>query len=324
MQEETADKERAERAPRRRRATWPWIVGPVAAFIVLVVLVLATGTPSSAQLMQDATTSFGKVKRGDFRFSISITPQGSDAAPSTIELKGPFEIVPGKPLPKARITYTVSSGGRSQVVTLLTTGDKAYTVIKGQAYELPASATKDLKSATKDLAKPSGGGGLSGIKLNFNKWLVDPKVAAGRDIDGTATWRTTANVNVVEALKDLVSSAGTLGSITGQGVPTLKESDIAEVKKGIKSASVVVYVGRYDNILRLMDLTMDFSTPANQQAATGGITGGRMNMLVGISAPNQPVEVSPPKNPLPYSALQSLVSSQSSQTGTTLDDGLGQ
>ncbi|MBJ7355060.1 MAG: hypothetical protein JHC98_09560 [Thermoleophilaceae bacterium] len=311
-----------------RRSSLPWIIGPVVAFVVLAGLILATGTPSSAQLMKRAASSFGEVSRGTFTFKITITPQGSaDAAPSSIGLQGPFEIVPGKPLPIARITYTVSSGGRSQVTTLLTTGDKAYTVIKGQAYELPASATKDLKAATKDISKPGEGKGLTGIKLNFDKWLIDPQVAPGRDIDGTATWRTTAGVNVVEALKDLVASSGALGGITGGSVPALKESDLAEVRKGIKNASVVVYVGRYDKIIRLLDLTMDFSTAGSNAGATsavGGISGGRMNMLVGITNPNQPVDVKPPKDPLPYSALQSLVQSQSSQTGTALDDGLGQ
>jgi hypothetical protein len=315
-----------EETPNKKsRSAWPWIVGPTAAFLVLVVLVLTTGTPSSAQLMKDAATSFGEVSRGTFLFKISITPQGSaDAAPSTIALTGPFEIVPGKPLPVAKINYTVASGGRSQTTTLLTTGDKAYTVIKGQAYELPAASTKDLKAATKDLSKPGKGKGLTGISLNFDKWLVDPKVAPGRDINGTATWQTTAGVNVVEALKDLVKSSGSLGSITGSKVPAIKDSDLAEVKKGIKNASVVVYVGRYDNIIRLMDLTMDFATPTNLTAAAGGVSGGRMNLVLGISKPNQPVDVAPPKNPLPYSALQSLVQSQASQTGTALDDGLGQ
>lgn len=305
-----------------------WIIGPVVAFLVLVGLILATGTPSSAQLMKRAATSFGEVSRGTFTFKITITPQGSsDSAPSSIGIKGPFEIVPGKPLPVAKITYTVTSGGRSQVTTLLTTGDKAYTVIKGQAYELPASATKDLKAATKDLSKPGEGKGLTGIKLNFDKWLENPKVSEGRDIDGTATWRTTAGVNVPEALKDLVASSGALGGITGGSVPALKESELAQVEKGIKNASVVVYVGRYDRIIRLLDLTMDFSTEgsnAGSTSATGGISGGRMNMLVGITNPNQPVDVDPPKDPLPYSALQSLVQSQASQTGTALDDGLGQ
>lgn len=314
-----------EETTERRKIAWPWIIGPVAAFLILVALVLATGTPSSAQLMKDAAGSFGEVKRGNFRFAITITPAGSaSAAPSSIELSGPFEIVPGKPLPVAKITYTVSSGGRSQVVTLLTTGEKAYTVIKGQAYELPASATKELKTATKDLNKPGAGGGLSGIKLNFDKWLVDPQVAAGRDIDGTATWRTSAGVNVINALKDLTSSAGALSSITGQNVPAIKDKDLAAVKEGIKDARVVVYVGRYDRIIRLLDLTMDFATPEDAQSSLGGISGGRMNMVLGISNPNQPVNVKPPKSPLPYSALQSLVNGQSSQSGTALDDGLGQ
>jgi hypothetical protein len=310
---------------RGRRTPLAWIIGPVVAFLVLVGLILATGTPSSAQLMKRAATSFGEVSRGIFSFKITVTPQGSaNAAPSSIGIQGPFEIVPGKPLPVAKITYTVSSGGRSQVTTLLTTGDKAYTVIKGQAYELPASATKELKAATKDLAKPGEGKGLTGIKLNFDKWLVDPKVAEGRDINGTATWRTTAGVNVPAALKDLVASSGALGGITGGAVPAIKDSELAQVRKGIKNASVVVFVGRYDRIIRLLDLTMDFSTPAGATSATGGVSGGRMNLRVGISNPNQPVHVEPPKSPLPYSALQSLVQSQAAQTGTALDDGVGQ
>jgi hypothetical protein len=324
--DEAPKKPKAARKKPDRRAL-VWVLGPVAAFLVFVALILATGTPSSGQLMKQATKSFGQVSRGVFTFSITITPQGSStASPSTIKLSGPFELVPGKPLPRAKINYTVSSGGRGQTVTLLTTGDKAYSIINGQAYELPATATKELKGATSSLSKNDKSGksaGLSGINLNFDKWLVNPTVAGGRDIDGTATWRTNAQVNIVNALQDLTKSAGTLGAVTGSSVPALTDADLAQVKKGIKNASVVVYVGKYDRIVRLLDLTMDFSTPAAASAATGGVTGGRMNMIVGISKPNQEVNVEAPKNPLPYKALQSLSESTSAQTGTALDDGLG-
>lgn len=324
-------KSRPPRQPVDRRKALTWVVAPVAAFLLFVGLILATGTPSSADLMKQATTSFGEVNRGAFSFEITITPQGAeDALPSTIKLSGPFEIVPGKELPIARIEYTVSSGGRGNTVTLLTTGEKAYTLIQGQAYELPASATKELKAATKQLSEPAEGetktspaAGLTGLSLNFDKWLVNPKVAAGREIDGTATWQTTADVNVVEAIRDLTASAGTLGSITGSEIPALNEKDVEEIKKGISDASVVVYVGRYDRIVRLIDLTMDFTTPEDLTQSTGGVTGGRMNMRIGISKPNQPVNVAPPKDPLPYSALQSLAEGASSQAGTTLDDGEG-
>lgn len=311
------------------KVNWKWIAAPVGAFVVLVALILSVGKPSPSALMKEAAGSFSEVSRGVFKFSITVSPSAATAgtttaaSPSTISLEGPFEIVPGKPLPRARITYTVSSGGRDQTVTLLTTGDKAYSVIRGQAYELPATATKELKDATKDISKSGSGTGLSGIKLNFDKWLINPKVAPGPTLDGTATWRTSAQVNVVEAVRDLVSSAGTLGSITGQEVPALKDSDVDQIKESIKDASVLVYVGRYDRILRTMDLTMNFATPTGASAATGGIAGGKMNMIVGIENPNQPVDVKAPKNPLPYKALQSLAESQSAQTGTALDDGVG-
>ena len=310
--------------PRPSNRAIAWIVGPIAVFLVFVGLILATGTPSSAELMKQATTSFGEVSRGAFQFKITITPQGAEGvSPSTIELKGPFEIVPGKKLPVARIEYTVSSGGRGQTVILQTTGDKAYTVVGGRAYELPASATKELQSATADLSKEGGGAGLSGLDLNFDKWLVDPEVAEGREIDGTATWQTKAGVDIGEAMKDLVKSAASLGSITGTEIPELKESDLKELEEGIKNASVTLYVGKYDRIIRLMDLTMDFNTPEELSASTGGVTGGRMNLVVGISQPNQPVDVAAPKNPLPYSALESIAESQSAQSGTALDDGDG-
>lgn len=302
-----------------------WAIGPLAVFLVFVGLILSTGTPSSADLMEQATSSFADVQKGVFDFQISITPEGGTTTqPSTIKLSGPFEILPGKKLPLAKISYTIGSGGRSQVIELLTTGDKAFTIVQGQAYELPAKATRDLEKATKELsgANEKSGGGLSGLKLNFSKWLRNPRVAAGEEIDGTPTWRTRAGVDVVTALKDLTSSAQALGGVTGTDVPKLTDADLNELRRGIKNAEIEVFVGRYDRIVRKIDLSMDFSTPSELTAAAGGVTGGRLNLLIGIAKPNKPVGVKPPADPLPYKALESLTKS-ASQQGTALDDGLG-
>lgn len=325
-----SDSESSPKAPPARGgsgeygALLRWALAPLAAFMVLTVLILTTGTPGSADLMRQASDSFGAVNRGVFSFAISITPKGTAAADtSTIKLAGPFELVPGKQLPKAHINYTISAGGRSQVVDLLMTGDKAYSIARGQAYELPSSVTKNLKQATTQLSKGDGGkqSGLSGLRLNFNKWLIDPQVGPGREIDGTPTWRTRARVDVVAVLKDLTGSARALGGVTGTKIPALSESDISELRKDIKNARVEVFVGRYDRIVRDIDLTMDFVTPSELTAAAGGLTGGRLNVMIGISRPNRPTGVKPPLNPLPFKALQSLGSG--GQTGTALDDGLG-
>jgi hypothetical protein len=303
---------RQPREPRepRERAFYLWILVPLAVFLVLTALILTTGTPSAGDLMRQASTSFGNVKRGTFSFEIAITPKGSATAQSsTIKLTGPFELIRGKPLPLANINYTVSSGGQSQIVDLLTTGDKAYSIVRGQAYALPPTATAQLRKATTQLSsggKKGAPSGLSGLKLNFEKWLINPQVDAGAEIDGTPTWRTHAGVDVVAALKDLTTSAQALGGVTGTKVPKLTAADIAQLKNNFKNATIDVFVGRYDGIVRKVNLTMDFNTPAQFSATTGGISGGRLNLLIGISKPNRPVDVKAPANPLPFKALQSL------------------
>lgn len=309
----------------RGRAATAWMLVPLAVFVLLTALVLRTGTPEAGELMQQASASFGEVSRGEFGFAITITPRGSDTAEtSTIRLEGPFELLPDKDLPLARVKYTIGAGERSEEIELLATGDKAYTVVQGQAYELPPAATKDLRKATKQLKSGGDDGeqtGLSGLKLNFGRWLIDPQVGSGADLDGTPTWRTRAAVDVVAAIKDLNNSASVLGGVTGNKIPELTEKDVAEIKDSFRNAKVEVFVGRYDRIVRKVALTMDFVTPEGFSAAAGGIGGGRLDMLVTIGEPNRPVDVKPPKDPLPYRALQSL--SQGGSSGTALDDGLG-
>lgn len=274
--------------------------------------------------MSDASKSLGEVERGVFTFEIAITPSGSATAQSSaIKLTGPFEIIPGKPLPVAKINYTISSGERSQTVNIVTTGDAAYTVLRGQAYELPAASVKQLKEATKQISKESGGKskGLSGLSLNFDKWLIDPVVKGGGEVNGTPVWSTTAEVDVVAALQDLAASAGALSGVTGGAVPKLTKKEIEQLRNSFSNARVEVLVGRYDGIVRKIDLSMDFKVPQGLGGAAGGISGGKFNVTIGIDKPNEPVDVKKPANPLPFQSLQTL--SQGSQSGTTLDDGAG-
>lgn len=299
-----------EYSSRRRGA--PAIVRygiPVALFLLISLGAIYFSKPSGEELLTAATESFGKIERGVFDFQIAITPRGSAGAqPASISLTGPFELPEDKKLPNARIEYTIESNGQQQTVTLILTGDKAYTEVQGQAYELPPEAVKQLEEATKDLRKSNNGsgGGLAGINLNFDEWLSDPEVVNGGKVGGQKTWQIDAKVDVVAALTDLLAQAKTLGSITGQQLPGgLKKEDAAELRKSIKSAFVRVNVGRYDDLLRRFDLSMDVEAPSGGKNASP-LSGGRVNVVVGIDDPNKPVKVEAPPNPLPYSALESL------------------
>lgn len=302
-------------------------VVPLLAFLAIALAATFLSKPSPEELLTQATGSFAKIDRGVFDFKVAISPRGAAGAvsgPAAVQLAGPFEIRTGDKLPTARIEYTVSSGGQKQTVTLITTGDKAYTEIQGQAYELPPGALKDLQKAAIGLkSKGKAGGGLAGLNLNFDKWVVAPKVVNGGVVGGQKTWRVDAGVNVVTALRDLIIQSKALGSITGSQLPTsLSDKDAEVLRKSIKRAYVRIYVGRYDGILRRFDLTMDVAQGGGAaSAATAALSGGRANITIAISDPNQPIDVKAPEDPLSYKALQSLTGGATGPTGS--DTGKG-
>lgn len=288
---------------------------PIALFVLISIGAIFYSKPSGDALLTEATQSFSKINSGVFDFAINITPKGDESAqPASISLAGPFELQKGKKLPVARIEYTVSSGGQEQSQTLIFTGDKAYFEIQGQAYELPPEAVKQLQQSTKDLLTSnakSGGGGLAGVKLNFEDWLSDPVVSNGGKVGGQKTWQVDAKVDVVKAITDLVAQSKALGSITGSQLPAeISKADAEALRKAIKRSFVRVNVGRYDGLLRRFDLSMDVTaTPTDSKsnsAAAAALAGGAVNVVIGIDNPNQPIVVEDPPNALPYSALQSL------------------
>jgi hypothetical protein len=294
---------------------------PIAAFLVISSLAIGFSKPSGEQVLSEAAQSFSKIDRGIFGFELTVSPRGGEGAqPASISLSGPFELPPDTKLPVARIDYTVSSGGQQQTTTLTMTGDKAYVEVQGQAFELPAEATKDLEKSAADLRKQGedgGAKGLGGVRLDFDKWLTDPEVRNGGEVGGQKTWEVDADVDVVEALTDLLAQAKAFGSITGAGqLPAeLSKQDARELRKLIERAYVRVNVGKYDDLLRRFDLTMDVKPPKDKKDQSL-LTSGRANLVISISDPNQPVDVEAPKDALPYAALESLTKAAGATSAT--------
>ncbi len=327
-----AERARAARAARpRSRPAPPQRTGgakpivryglPIAAFLLIAVFATFFNKPSGEQVLSEAATSFSKIDRGIFGFELTVSPRGNDGAqPASISLSGPFDLPPDTKLPVARINYTVSSGGQQQTTTLIMTGDKAYVEIQGQAFELPAEATKDLEKSAADLRKQGdkgGAKGLGGVQLDFDQWLTDPKVRNGGEVGGQKTWEVEAGVDIVEALTDLLAQAKAFGSITGAGqLPAeLSKQDAQELRKLIERAYVRVNVGKYDDLLRRFDLTMDVKPPKDKKEQSL-LTSGRANLVISISNPNEPVNVEAPKDALPYSALESLTKAAGATSAT--------
>lgn len=267
--------------------------------------------PEPRDVVQNAVGSLAEIKRGEFSIQFTINPRGDDttAEPAEFRISGPFELDADAKLPKAKVQQTVSAGGQEQSVTLITTGEKGYIEIEGKAYELPADAQKSLTKSTEELRKSGSGGksqGLAGLDIDFNKWLTDPKLSNGRNFDGEDTWKVESPVDVVAAIRDLLKGARALGGATGGQVPNLLSgTQEKELRDAIKRAYVEIFVGKDDELLRRVNLTMDVDTPKGQDNALG-LAGGRLDIAVEILKPNEPVTVDAPEDPLPASALRKL------------------
>jgi len=136
----------------------------VALIIAVVVAVFAVlqmrgnDRPTAVTVVQQAADSFSKIDRAVFKLRVAAAPRGkTDAVAASVELGGPFELQDGKRLPLADVAYTVTAGGKANTVRLLTDGDSAFTVVKGQAYHVPSSVERGLVRSTTELRKKPDG-----------------------------------------------------------------------------------------------------------------------------------------------------------------------
>ena len=68
----------------------------------------------------------------------------------------------------------------------------------------------------------------------------------------------------------------------------------------MRSGTVRVAAGRQDGLFRALAVDMDFgpTAPAGLSTLLGSLAGAHLHVQVGLSAPNRPVIVPPPPNPL--------------------------
>src|SRR5687767_727896 len=87
-------------------------------------------------------------------------------------IEGPFSFEdPGK-LPLAEWELTRFAGEEEVTLTFISTGDAAFVVLDGQAYELPPEQIENIGPANLD-------GGLNGLRVD--EWVVEAEETEGAE-----------------------------------------------------------------------------------------------------------------------------------------------
>jgi hypothetical protein len=265
-----------------------------AALVLLAALSFAVsgcGGSSAEDALSETAAKLGDIRSGQLSLALEFQVRGAE--PTGFMLDGPFSLENG-PLVAGRLDYTQLLGSQgSQTATFISTGQKAYVVVRGQAYELPATGTAQLQAASQQLQA----GGLA--SLDVGRWFEDPSMEDGGEVGGAETDVIHAHLNVLEVVNTLTQVSSQL---RGTSAAPLSGEDAEQLRQATMSAEADIWTGQDDRLLRKLDLKIQFN-PAGVPERIRQLIGVSVHFLVAVSDPNEEISVQAPANPLPASAL---------------------
>jgi hypothetical protein len=260
----------------------------------LTLVLVGCGTKQSAQeALSETAANMGKIRSGDLSLELTFRPRGAGKTGFTLD--GPFSFEE-EPLVAGRLDYTQLRGEQgSETATFVSTGQKAYVIVRGQAYELSPDTSAQLRVASTQLSSSGLG------SLDVGRWFEDPTLEDGGEVGGTETDLIRARLNVVEVVNTLV---GIASQVRGESVAPVTGDDADQLRGAVESAQAEIWSGKDDRLLRKLELNIHFNA---QQAPERirNLIGVAVHFEVEIDDPNKDVAVEAPANALPYSDLGS-------------------
>jgi hypothetical protein len=251
------------------------------------------GGGSAQDVLHATATSVGKIHSADVRLHLELAPRTNAAAGRVgFSLAGPVDLGRGG-LPKAKLVYTQVAGPRQGSATFIADGRDAFVEVKGTPYHLASSQTRALQQSAGTVRRTT--------ELPVGRWILDPKLTGSESIGGVKADHVTGRLDAAGALHDIFSAVRSAGGTA----PDLSGSGADEVRKAVDAASVDVWSGHDDHLLRRLRLAVSFRVqpPASLRAKLGQFSGGRFAFDVELGRVNQPVDVKAPAGAKPASAL---------------------
>jgi hypothetical protein len=284
------------------------------------------GSDSSSEdpqtVLDETFNNDTKVSSGDLNLSVSVNAEGSQGGQFQASLTGPFQGDPNDPnaLPQLDWKGSVSGSGAGQNVDysagLTITDDNASVTRKDQPYEVGTKEFAQIKSqveqqAGSGAASPTSfaegckqaieqaGGDASACDIDFESWITNLSNDGDADVGGTDTVHISGDADVSKMLSDIGNIAASVPSASQSG---FDPSQLSLASSAIKDASIDVYSGADDHVLRKLDanLTIDPSALGAPSDQIGEIT---VSFSVEIDGLNEDQTIAAPENAKPIAEL---------------------
>jgi hypothetical protein len=235
--------------------------------------------------------------------------------PVQVKLSGPFQSNGDKKLPSLNWQASVAGGGQSFSGGIISTGDNAFVNFQGSDYEVGEDQVAQINQ---QLGTQTENKSLKDFGIDPASWLTDPQDEGEEDVNGTTTTHVSAGVDVGKMLTDLNKAAQQTSGAMGQSAPQqLPQQQIDQLKEVVKEPKMDVYVGKDDDTLRRLNVSIDFEIPEDQRSQFQGATGGNITFSLDIANVGEKQTIEAPANPKPLSELQGALGGLGGSSGSS-------
>jgi hypothetical protein len=259
------------------------------------------------QVLKETFNNPTKITSGNLSISLSGSAEGSQSGNLSATIDGPFQADTSNSntFPQLDLTAKVSASGAGQSFSfdgsLIATKDNAYVEYQGQTYEVGTALFKKFAQAYERSASQAQNNQQQSASSIFKQFGVDPSTwltnvsnEGTTDVDGQDTIHIHGDADVSQIVSDLNKIAQQAGGATQSVSP----GQLDQLKSAVKSASIDVYSGTSDKLLRKLSLALTVEPPASS-----GVTSVNVNFSVTLSDVNQPQTISAPSGAKPLTGL---------------------
>jgi hypothetical protein len=197
----------------------------------------ASATSDAQSLLRQTFANTAKLKSASVALQVASS-QGHGV------LHGPVVVdQPGK-LPKFALSAKLTAGSQTNTVGATWTGSEGFVALDGKTYAVPSAL---VQMATAGYQQQLQQGPQLG--LDASGWIVAPRNAGMAAVGDAQTIKITGKADLARVGADLRKFA--------QGQPGLSVPDLSRAGKDVKTATVTVYTGVDDQILRRLVVNAD-------------------------------------------------------------------
>jgi hypothetical protein len=301
-------------------------LAPIALLLAIIaagLLVSACGGDDEANADETLKETFNGKKSVDsgklnlsFRAELkakSASAQAQVGEPVSVKVTGPFQTMGEDALPKMNLDLTAGSGAQDFTAGVISTGDEGFISYQGTYYKVPDATFREFKrNFERQQRKESKNKSpdLATLGIDAQKWLKDPQVEGTEDVGGAETTHISSDVQLDALLTDLdglLQRANQLGLSQSQRRQLPKRLDRKtreQLAKSVEKASVDVWTGKDDKILRQLKVHIEFKSPEGLGAETQDVESGKIDLTIAVADVNEKQDIEAPKNARSLSELQ--------------------